>query len=69
MVLLLVEKYVSLKIGVIHNIKAGYKIVINILKKDSFGDKRIDKVKLSDAKVRLIELQQVNGRGTVSFIR
>ena len=45
----LVEKYVSLKIGVRHNTKVGYKTVINILKKNPFGNKRIDKVKLSDA--------------------
>ena len=61
-VLSLVEKYVSLKIGVRHNTRAGYKTVRNILKKYLFGDKRIDKVKLSDAKAWLIELQQVDGR-------
>lgn len=48
-VLSLVEKYVSLKIGVRHNTKVGYKTVINILNKDPFGNKRINKVKLSDA--------------------
>ena len=63
----LVEKYVSLKIGVRHSTKAGYKTVINILKKDPFGDKRIDKVKLSDAKAWLIKLQQVDGRGYSSI--
>ncbi len=63
----LVEKYVSLKIGVRHNTKAGYKTVINILKKDPFGDKRIDKVKLSDAKAWLIKLQQADGRGYSSI--
>ena len=66
-VLSLVEKYVSLKTGVRHNTKAGYKTVINILKKDPFGDKRIDKVKLSDAKAWLIKLQQVDGRGYSSI--
>ena len=66
-VLSLVEKYVSLKIGVRHSTKAGYKTVINILKKDPFGDKRIDKVKLSDAKAWLIKLQQVDGRGYSSI--
>lgn len=66
-VLTLVEKYVSLKIGVRHNTEAGYKTVINILKKDPFGSKRIDKVKLSDAKAWLIKLQQVDGRGYSSI--
>lgn len=63
----LVEKYVSLKIGVRHNTAAGYKTVINILKKDPFGKKRIDKIKLSDAKAWLIKLQQVDRRGYSSI--
>lgn len=66
-VLTLVEKYVSLKTGVRHNTEAGYKTVINILKKDHFGSRRIDKVKLSDAKAWLIKLQQVDGRGYSSI--
>jgi len=53
-VLELVEKYVSLKTGVRHNTVAGYKTVINMLKKESFGNLRIDKVRLSDAKAWLI---------------
>lgn len=66
-VLTLVEKYVSLKTGVRHNTEAGYKTVINILKKDPFGSVRIDKVKLSDAKAWLIKLQQIDGRGYSSI--
>lgn len=66
-VLTLVEKYVSLKTGVRHNTEAGYKTVINILKKDPFGSIRIDKVKLSDAKAWLIKLQQIDGRGYSSI--
>lgn len=66
-VLTLVEKYVSLKTGVRHNTQAGYKTVINILKKDPFGSKRIDKVKLSDAKAWLIKLQKIDGRGYSSI--
>ena len=63
----LVEKYVSLKTGVTHNTRAGYKTVINILKKEAFGKQRIDKVRLSDAKAWLIKLQQVDGRGYSSI--
>lgn len=66
-VLELVEKYVSLKTGVRHNTVAGYKTVINILKKEAFGRQRIDKVRLSDAKAWLIKLQQVDGRGYSSI--
>ena len=66
-VLELVEKYVSLKTGVRHNTVAGYKTVINILKKELFGRQRIDKVRLSDAKAWLIKLQKVDGRGYSSI--
>ena len=40
-VLELVEKYVSLKTGVCHNTVAGYKAVINVLKMEAFGRRRI----------------------------
>lgn len=63
----LVEKYVSLKTGVTHNTRVGYKTVINILNKEAFGKQRIDKVRLSDAKAWLIKLQQVDGRGYSSI--
>jgi len=53
----LVEKYISTKTGVRPTTKAGYKTVINFLSKDPFGRKRIDTVRLSDAKCWLIKLQ------------
>jgi len=61
-VLELVEKYVSLKMGVCPSTEAGYRTVINLLKEDPFGSKRIDQVKISDAKLWLIQLQK-NGMG------
>lgn len=69
-VLQLVEKYVRQKTGVRHNTEANYNFVINIIKKEDFGTKRIDKVKLSDAKAWLIKLQQ-DGRGysTIHSVR
>lgn len=60
-------KYVSLKTGVRHNTIARYKTVINILKKEMFGNLRIDKVRLPDAKAWLIKLQQKDGRGYSSI--
>ena len=42
------EKYISTKIGVSTTTIAGYGTVVNFLKKDPFGAKRIDTVKLSD---------------------
>ena len=65
-VLKLVQLYVQQKTGVRHSTKAGYKTVVNLLKKDDFGARRIDKVKLSDAKRWLIRLQE-NGRGYSSI--
>ena len=64
------KKYVSQKTGVKHNTEANYKFVINIIKKEDFGKKRIDKVKLSDAKGWLIKLQS-DGRGysTIHSVR
>ncbi|MCM1252404.1 MAG: site-specific integrase [Clostridium sp.] len=65
-VLELVDKYTLQKRGVKHTTQAGYRTVLNILENDPFGAKRIDKVKLSDAKIWLIRLQE-NGRGYSSI--
>ncbi len=65
-VLELVKKYLLQKTGVRHNTEANYNFVVNIIKKEDFGKKRIDKVKLSDAKCWLIKLQQ-DGRGYSSI--
>ena len=65
-VIQLVEKYVLQKTGVRHNTDAGYKTVINIIKKDSFGKQRIDRVKISDARAWLIKRQK-DGRSYSSI--
>ena len=57
-VLELVERYLSLKTGVKHNTLANYKFVVNVLKKEEFAYKKVDDVKLSDAKIFLIKLQR-----------
>ena len=69
-VLELVKKYIAQKTGVRHNTAANYNFVINIIKKEELGAKRIDKVKLSDAKAWLIKLQ-ADGRGysTIHSVR
>ena len=56
-VLELAEKYISTKTGVRHSTRSGYQTVINFLKKDPMGSRRIDRVKTSDAKIWLIQLQ------------
>ena len=58
----LVQKYISQKTGVRHNTETGYRFVVGIIAKEAFGQKRIDKVKLSDAKAWLIKLQ-ASGKG------
>ena len=66
-VLELVQKYLSQKTGVRHNTRSNYNFVVNVIKKEAFGQKRIDKVKTSDAKEWLIKMQQVDGRGYSSI--
>lgn len=65
-VLDLVELYISQKIGVKPSTRLGYKTVVNFLKNDPFGKRKISSVKTSDARGWLIELQK-NGRGYSSI--
>ena len=69
-VLELVEMYVAQKRGVRHNTRANYNFVLNIIRKEEFGLKRIDKIKIFDAKAWLIKLQ-ADGRGysTIHSVR
>ena len=66
-VLELVEKYISQKTGVRHNTRSNYNFVVNVIKKEAFGQRRIDKIKVSDAKEWLIKMQQIDGRGYSSI--
>ena len=56
-VLELVERYIAQKRGVRPTTQNGYKTVVNVLKKDAFGSKKINSIKTSDAKLWLISLQ------------
>lgn len=69
-VLQLVKRYLAQKKGVKQNTEANYKFVVNIIAKEEFGSRRIDTVKLSDAKLWLIKLQE-DGRGysTIHSVR
>ena len=62
-VLELVRRYTATKVGVRESTKAGYQTTINFLEKDPFGQRRIDSIKISDAKLWLISLQQRQGKG------
>lgn len=63
----LARKYILQKTGVRPTTRAGYKTVMNILEKEDFGAKRIDKVKLIDAREWLVKLQQKDGRSYSSI--
>lgn len=56
-VLELIERYISLKTKVRPTTRAGYKTVVNVLKADPFGQKKIADIKTSEAKKWLIGLQ------------
>ena len=63
----LARKYILQKTGVRPTTRTGYQTVMNILEKEEFGAKRIDKVKLIDAREWLVKLQQKDGRGYSSI--
>ena len=60
-VLDLAERYISLKTGVKKSTQRGYQTVISNLKKEPFALRRIDSIKISDAKLFLIHLQREKG--------
>ena len=66
----LLEKYISLKKGVRYNTQVGYHFVLNLVKKEDFGYRKISTVKVSDAKQWFAKLQK-DGRGfsTISSVR
>lgn len=66
-VLELVEKYIATKINVREPTRAGYNTVVNLLKKEPFGNERIDNVRISDAKLWFIKLQREDGKGYSSI--
>lgn len=65
-----VELYLETKTGVKPQTKANYNFVKNILKKETFADKKIRSIRMSDAKLFLIKLQK-DGRGysTIHTVR
>lgn len=65
-VLDLVERYIGLKTGVRKSTQAGYKTVINVLKKEEFGSRKISDIRISDEKLWLIQMQK-SGRGYSSI--
>ena len=66
-VLELVEKYISQKINVRPTTSAGYKTVVNLLKRDALGKVKIKQVNTMDAKSWIIKLQSVDGKSYSSI--
>ena len=56
-VLELVERYLKTREHLRDNTKAGHKTVVNRLKQDPFGERYIDEIRISDAKLWLIGMQ------------
>lgn len=69
-VLELLERYISLKKGVRNATKDGYNFVYNLVKKEDFSHRKIRDIKMSDAKLWFMKLQQ-DGRGysTITSVR
>ena len=69
-VISLVERYISLKKGVRYNTKVGYNFVLGLLKKEDFGYRQINEIRVSDAQRWIIKLHN-DGRGysTITSVR
>ena len=69
-VISLVERYISLKQGVRYNTKVGYNFVLGLLKKEDFGYRQINEIRVSDAQRWIIKLHN-DGRGysTIASVR
>ena len=66
----LINRYLATKTGVKPNTQMNYNFVRNLMKNEPFNRKKISEVKVSDAKLFLIKLQQ-DGKGysTVKTVR
>ena len=64
----LTSKYVDLRSDTVRpNTKKGYVTVLNFIKSDPFGGKRIDRVSVMDAKLWIKDLQKVHGKSYSSI--
>ncbi len=66
----LINRYLATKTGIKPNTQMNYNFVRNLMKNEPFSRKKISEVKVSDAKLFLIKLQQ-DGKGysTVKTVR
>ncbi len=69
-VIQLIERYISLKNGVRYNTKVGYQFVLNLVKKEEFGYRKINTIKVSDAKQWFMKMQKEGkGYSTITTVR
>lgn len=66
----LIERYIGLKQGVRYNTKVGYNFVLNLVKQEEFGQRRIKDIKVSDAQLWFFKLHN-DGKGysTLTSVR
>lgn len=69
-VIQLLERYISIKQGVRYNTKVGYNFVLNLVKKEDFGYRSIQDIKVSDAQKWIMKLHE-DGKGysTLTSVR
>lgn len=66
----LLEKYISLKKGARYNTQVGYQFVLNLVKKEDSGYRKISIIKVSDAKQWFAKLQKDgSGYSTITSVR
>ena len=58
----LLERYISLKQGARYNTRVEYKTVLNLVKKETFGQRQIKDIKVSDVQLWYIKLHE-DGKG------
>lgn len=66
----LLERYISLKQGVRYNTKVGYNFVLNLVKQEDFGYRKIKDIRVSDAQLWFIKLHNDGKRySTLTSVR
>lgn len=66
----LLERYTAMKRGVRYNTMAGYKFVLDFMKKQPFGQQKIRNLRISDGKLFIIHLYDEGfAYGTIASIR
>lgn len=66
----LLERYIAIRRGVRYSTRSGYQFVLDFMKKQPFGQRPIRSIRISDAKLFLIDLyDQGYAYGTITSVR